>query len=96
MLDMALVLATFECPVSVILQNAGVFWASLPTMPDNSPLELSGRLKSLPLYDIDNVLIDKNSCKERGIEVNNQFPGKLCERDKILDRLSTSDILLEA
>ena len=25
MLDMALVLATFECPVSVILQNAGVF-----------------------------------------------------------------------
>ena len=43
MLDMALVLATFECPVSVILQNAGVFWASLPTMPDGSPLALSGK-----------------------------------------------------
>lgn len=96
MLDMALVLATFECPVSVILQNAGVFWASLPAMPDNSPLELSGKLKSLPLYDIDNVLIDENSCKERGIEVNDQFPGKLCKRDKILDRLNISDVVLEA
>ena len=96
MLDMALVLATFECPVSVILQNAGVFWASLPTMPDNSPLELSGKLKSLPLYDIDNVLIDENSCKERGIKVSDHFPGKLCKRDKILDRLNISDVVLEA
>ena len=96
MLDMALVLATFECPVSVILQNAGVSWASLPTMPDNSPLELSGKLKSLPLYDIDNVLIDENSCKERGIEVSDHFPGKLCERDQILDRLNISDVVLEA
>ena len=96
MLDMALVLATFECPVSVILQNAGVCWASLPTMPDNSPLELSGKLKSLPLYDIDNVLIDENSCKERGIKVSDHFPGKLCKRDKILDRLNISDVVLEA
>lgn len=96
MLDMALVLATFECPVSVILQNAGVSWASLPTMPDNSPLALSGKLKSLPLYDIDNVLIDENSCKERGIEVSDHFPGKLCERDQILDRLNISDVVLEA
>ncbi|MEE2820397.1 MAG: DsrE family protein [Pseudomonadota bacterium] len=96
MLDMALVLATFECPVSVILQNAGVCWASLPTMPDNSPLELSGKLKSLPLYDIENVLIDENSCKERGIKVSDHFPGKLCKRDKILDRLNISDVVLEA
>ena len=96
MLDMALVLATFGCPVSVILQNAGVSWASLPTMPDNSPLALSGKLKSLPLYDIDNVLIDENSCKERGIEVSDHFPGKLCERDQILDCLNISDVVLEA
>ena len=26
MVDMALVLATFECPVSVVLQDAGVLW----------------------------------------------------------------------
>ena len=96
MLDMALVLATFECPVSVILQNAGVSWASLPTMPDNSPLALSGKLKSLPLYDIDNVLIDENSCKERGIEVSDHFPGKVCKRDQILDCLNISDVVLEA
>ena len=96
MLDMTLVLATFECPVSVILQNAGVLWASLPTMPDDSPLALSGKLKSLPLYDIDNVLIDENSCKERGIKVNDHFPGKLCERDQILDCLNISDVVLEA
>lgn len=96
MLDMALVLATFECPVSVILQNAGVFWASLPTMPDDSPLALTGKLKSLPLYDIDNVLIDEDSCKERGIQVSDHFPGKLCDRGQIFDRLNLSDVVLEA
>ena len=96
MVDMALVLATFECPVSVILQNAGVSWASLPTMPDDSPLALSGKLKSLPLYDIDNVLIDEDSCKQRGIQVSDHFSGNLCERDQILDRLNTSDVVLEA
>jgi len=96
MLDMALVLATFECPVSVILQNAGVFWASLPTMPDDSPLALSGKLKSLPLYYIDNILIDKNSCKERGVQASHHFPGKLCDHNQILDCLNASDLVLEA
>ena len=96
MLDMALVLATFECPVSVILQNAGVFWASLPTMPDDSPFALSGKLKSLPLYDIDNVLIDEDSCQQRSVQVSHHFPGKLCNHDQILDCLNTSDLVLEA
>ena len=96
MLDMALVLATFECPVSVILQNAGVLWASLPTMPDDSPLALSGKLKSLPMYDIDNILIDEDSCKERGVQASHHFPGKLCDRDQILDCLNASDLVLEA
>ena len=96
MLDMALVLATFECPVSVILQNAGVLWASLPTMPDDSPLALSGKLKSLPLYDIDNVLIDEDSCKERSVQVSNHFLGKVCDHDQILNCLNASDVLLEA
>ena len=96
MLDMALVLATFECPVSVILQNAGVFWASLPTMPDGSPLALSGKLKSLPLYDIDNVLIDEDSCKRWSVQVSNHFPGKLCDHDQILGCLNASDVVLEA
>ena len=96
MLDMALVLATFGCPVSVILQNAGVLWASLPTMPDDSPLALSGKLKSLPLYDIDNILIDEDSCKERGVQACHHFPGKLCSHDQILDCLNASDLVLEA
>ena len=96
MLDMALVLATFECPVSVILQNAGVVWASLPTLPDDSPLALGGKLKSLPLYEIDNVLIDENSCKERGVQVSHHFPGKLCDHNQILDCLNASDLVLEA
>lgn len=96
MLDMALVLATFECPVSIILQNAGVLWASLPTMPDDSPLALSGKLKSLPLYDIHNILIDEDSCKERGVQASNHFPGKLCDHDQILDCLNASDLVLEA
>ena len=64
MVDMALVLATFECPVSVVLQDAGVLWASLPEMPDASPLALSGKLKSLPLYDIESIYVDQTSCEQ--------------------------------
>ena len=96
MLDMALVLATFECPVSVVLQDAGVTWTTLPAMPDDSPLALSGKFKSLPLYDIENILIDRLSCEARGIQVADSFPGTVCDRGQVLDCLNTSDVVLEA
>ncbi len=96
MVDMALVLATFECPVSVVLQDAGVLWASLPAMPEASPLALSGKLKSLPLYDIETVYVDQASCERRGLSVSNQFPGCLASRDTISHCLASTDVILEA
>jgi sulfur relay (sulfurtransferase) DsrF/TusC family protein len=96
MVDMALVLATFECPVSVILQDAGVSWASLPTMPEDSALALSGKLKSLPLYDIDSILIDQVSCEARDVQIAENFPGTACDRKTIREYLDTSDVVLEA
>ena len=96
MVDMALVLATFECPVSVVLQDAGVIWASLPAMPEESPLALSGKLKSLPLYDIDTILVDEVSCEARRVQIAENFPGTMCARDTIYECLSTSDVVLEA
>ena len=96
MVDMALVLATFECPVSVVLQDAGVIWASLPAMPEESPLTLSGKLKSLPLYDIDMILVDEVSCEIRRVKIAENFPGTLCNRDTIRECLNQSDVVLEA
>ena len=96
MVDMALVLATFECPVSVVLQDAGVLWASLPTMPESSPLALSGKLKSLPLYDIETIYVDRSSCERRGLTVSDQFPGCLASSDTISHCLASADVILEA
>jgi len=96
MVDMALVLATFECPVAVVLQNAGVLWASLPAMPDSSPLALSGKLKSLPLYDIETIYVDQASCERRGLCISDQFPGCLASRDTISHCIASADIILEA
>jgi sulfur relay (sulfurtransferase) DsrF/TusC family protein len=96
MVDMALVLATFECPVSVVLQDAGALWASLPAMSDESPLALSGKIKSLPLYDINTILVDQVSCETRGLQIAENFPGTLCTRDTIRECLNQSDVVLEA
>lgn len=96
MVDMALVLATFECPVSVVLQDAGVLWTSLPAMPNSSPLALSGKLKSLPLYDIETIYIDQASCERRGLSVSDQFPGWLASRETICHCLASADVILEA
>jgi len=96
MIDMALVLATFDCPVSVILQNAGVLWATLPEMPDSSPLAISGKLKSLPLYDVGTILIDQESCSSWDFEPSDQFPGSVVSHETIKQCLDDSDVLLEA
>ena len=65
-------------------------------MPDDSPLALSGKFRSLPLYDIENILIDRLSCEARGIQVADSFPGIICNRGQVLDCLNTSDVVLEA
>ncbi|HAN80882.1 MAG TPA: hypothetical protein DCQ47_05460 [Gammaproteobacteria bacterium] len=96
MIDMALVLATFDCPVSVILQDAGVLWATLPEMPDSSPLAISGKLKSLPLYDVGTILVDQESCSSWDFEPSDQFPGSVVSHETIKQCLDDSDVLLEA
>jgi len=96
MIDMALVLATFDCPVSVVLQDAGVLWATLPEMPDSSPLAISGKLKSLPLYDVETILIDQESCSSWDFEPPGQFPGSIVSRETIKRCLDDSDVVLEA
>ena len=96
MIDMALVLATFECPVSVVLQDAGVLWATLPEMPDSSPLAISGKLKSLPLYDIETILVDEESCRSWDFEPSYQFPGSVVGHETIKRCLDDSDVVLEA
>ena len=96
MVDMALVLATFDCPVSVVLQDAGFLWATLPEMPDSSPLAISGKLKSLPLYDVETILVDQESCSSWDLEPPGQFPGSIVSRETIKRCLDDSDVVLEA
>jgi len=96
MVDMALVLATFEFPVSVVLQDAGVLWATLPGMPDNSPLAVSGKLKSLPLYDVETILVDHEGCRSWDFKPPDQFPGSMVSRETIKRHLDEADVVLEA
>lgn len=96
MLDMALVLATFDCPVSVVLQDQGVHWAMLPDFSQNSPLALAGRLKSLPLYDIETLWVDQQALDQRGVVLHPEFPGKAIDRNAIHALCKSADCVLEA
>lgn len=96
MVDMALVLATFDCPVSVILQDDGVFWASLPSFAESNPLSLNGRLKSLPLYDVETILIDENSLQARDVSIHPDCPAHPGSRAEIATLLRQVECILEA
>jgi|TARA_B110000305_G_C19455543_1_gene650703 sulfur relay (sulfurtransferase) DsrF/TusC family protein len=96
MLDMALVLATFDCPVTVILQDDGVYWSRLPSLPEGNPLSLSGRLKSLPLYDVGPIIVHSESCDSRSVIIDLGLPSTVLSTSEILDHLSTIDVILEA
>lgn len=96
MVDMALVLATFDCPVSVVLQDDGVFWASLPPFAENNPLSLNGRLKSMPLYDIETILIDSDSLQARNVSIHSECPAHPCSHSEIMTLLARVDCILEA
>ena len=96
MLEMAMVLATFECDVTVILQEAAVRWTQLPQFTSGHPHALSGRLKSLPLYDIDNVLVDHDALSTLEIEMAADFPGSAVEYSDIEAVLTSVEVVLEA
>lgn len=96
MVDMALVLATFDCPVSVVLQDDGVFWSTGPQFHEADPLSLKGRLKSLPLYDIETILIHAESLKARQVKPVSDFPGQISTQRDIAAQLALVDCILEA
>ncbi len=98
MLDMSLVLATFDCPVSVVLQDDGVFWATLPQFAGESqhPLALSGRLQSLPLYDIETVYLHKASLDARQVTPNPECPGVIVDDTTIRHCIANTDCILDA
>ncbi len=96
MVDMALVLATFDCPVTVVFQDQGVLWANLPAFPNDHPSALSGRIKSMPLYDIEQIWVDTASLAEFKASVHPEFPGQPMTRDQIQAALRTIDCVLEA
>jgi sulfur relay (sulfurtransferase) DsrF/TusC family protein len=96
MIDMVMVLATFECPVTVIIQDAGVLWTTLPTFPDGHPHSITGRLKSLPLYDVETVFISQNALDAFSIQPAPSFPGQAVDQAVIEAALSDADVILEA
>jgi len=96
MVDMALVLATFDCPVSVVLQDDGVFWSTLPEFPDQHPISITGRLKSFPLYDIDTILIHDSSLTLRALTPHDDCPGAIATTAQISVCLQGTDCVLQA
>ncbi len=96
MIDMAMVLATFECPVTLVIQDAGVLWTTLPSFPEGHSHSITGRLKSLPLYDVETILISQEALDAFAIQPAASFPGHAVEPATIEAALSNADVVLEA
>lgn len=95
MLDMALVFAAFERDVSIIFQDEGVLWTELPQRPKGYPTSITGKLKSLSIHDINEIIIHKESL--------NKFPFVIPRLRATVEttyninlRYRDTDIILEA
>ena len=95
MIDMALVFATFNCDVSIIFQDEGVLWTELPEQPLGYPTSLKGKLESLALYDINNIIIHDESLTKFPF-VTPLLPAKIKTTRAIKLHCRDCDLLLEA
>ena len=74
-LDTALVSASYEIPTSLLLMGDGVYQLLDNQSPGQLPRKnLSSLFKSLALYGIETVYIDRESMDERNIEPNQLLP----------------------
>lgn len=92
-LDLALLSASFEQEVSLIFTDEGV----LTLLKQQQP-ELIGckdyiaTLGALPLYDIDTVLVCKQSLKELGLgRTELVIPATICDNEQIRQALLDAD-----
>ena len=95
MLDMTLVFAAFEFNVTVIFQDEGVLWTELPEFPSGYPISLTGKLKSLDLYDIHEVIIHNESLHKFPF-VTPRLPAKIETTSSINLKCHSVDLILEA
>jgi sulfur relay (sulfurtransferase) DsrF/TusC family protein len=96
MVDLVMVLATFECPVTVVIVDAGVLWTRLPTFPEGHPRSVSGKLKSLPLYDVDTILVSQQALNAYSVYPASAFPGSVVDASAIRAAVSEADAVFEA
>jgi len=90
-LDVALTIAAFEQPLSLLYMDDGVF--QLLSDQDTSAIEqknVSQTLPMLAMYDIDQVYVDNSSLKERNLSVND-----LCIPVTVLRTPAASKLLQE-
>lgn len=94
MIDMAFVFSAFECRVTLILQDEGVLWAEMPVFTHGYPSSITGKLKSLSLYDIRDVIIHEESLVNYPF-VEPQLPGTIESTAAINERKHTFDIIMD-
>ena len=85
-LDAALVSASYDIPTSLLLMGDGVYQLLDHQAPEQLPRKnLSAMFKSLPLYGIETIYVDRDSLDERNIE-----PGQLLQQYTLLEEDATA------
>ena len=67
-LDVVMVAASFEIPVSLLLMGNGIYQLLQKQQPELLPRKnLSSMMQAFPLYDIETIYVDEQSLREKGI-----------------------------
>ena len=94
-LDMALACAVFEQDVNYVFLDDGIY--QLLKGQDGAAIQnktLGSALETLALYSIENVYVDQQSLKERGIDAAELLPGiKLIENYALSRLIKSADLV---
>ncbi|TRX56887.1 sulfurtransferase complex subunit TusC [Thalassomonas sp. M1454] len=95
-LDAALILASYEMPVSLFFIGDGVYQTLTSQNAETiKAKDYIATFKALGFYDIDDIYVCSESLQKRGIkEVNVLTEGQCCSNERLKAKLKQCDIVL--
>jgi tRNA 2-thiouridine synthesizing protein C len=94
-LDMVLSAAVFDQHVTLIFMDDGVLQLQYPQAAGCiSAKDLGAALSALPLYDVDQIYVEQESLRLRGMSLENlAMEARLCDAQKIAELIRQSDVV---
>lgn len=98
LLDIALMAAAFDMPITAIFTGQGVYQLINKQQPDILNIKKhSATFKALPLYDIEQILVDQNALHQFNLSQNDLLgidELQYVSADVIKSRIANSDFVL--